>query len=139
MMRQCNCYMIASFNDIVDFEIFYDFISFSLWVIGFHYFLQDYDFRILNQELINNSARSTSAQQRSGSAAPRSGVGLNELLGNIARIPQRKTQHVKELYSVLEDWLRVVLDKEVTVNACNPKTMPLVESELIAERAGAHL
>ena len=61
------------------------------------------------------------------------------MLGNIALIPQRKAQHVKELYSVLEDWLRVVLDEEVMVNTCNPKTMPLVESELIAERAGTHL
>ena len=68
----------------------------------------------------------------------RSGVGLNEL-GNIARIPQRKAQHVKELYSVLEDRLRIIIDEEVMVNACNPKAMPLVESELIAERTGAHL
>jgi len=77
--------------------------------------------------------------KRLNKAASLRGVGLNELSGSITRIPQRKTEHVNELYSVFKDWLRVVLDKEVTVNACNPKTMPLVESELIAERAGAHL
>lgn len=54
-------------------------------------------------------------------------------------VRQGKTQHVKELYSVLEDWFRIITEEEITVNACNSKAMPLVESELIAERASAHL
>lgn len=67
------------------------------------------------------------------------GAVLNEWSINIAIIIQCKTQHVKELYSILKNWIRVILDKEVMVNACNPKTLPLVESKLIAKRAGAHL
>ena len=43
------------------------------------------------------------------------------------------------LYSVLEDWLRIIFDEEVMVNACNPKTMSLIEGKLIAKRSGAYL
>lgn len=54
-------------------------------------------------------------------------------------VPQRETQHVKELDTVLEYWLRVVIDEEVTVNGCSPKAMPLVEGKLIAKCTGAYL
>ena len=57
----------------------------------------------------------------------------------LSNIPQCETQHVKMLHPVFEDWLRVVIDEEVMVNACSPKTMPLVKSKLIAKRSGAYL
>jgi len=49
--------------------------------------------------------------------SPAGASGLNELSDNIAGIPQREAQHVKELDAVLEDWFRVVFDEEVVVNA----------------------
>src|SRR5690554_5790136 len=55
-----------------------------------------------------------------------------------ASVPQRETQHVKELYAILENRLGIILNEEVTVNARDPKAMLLVEGKLIAKGAGAH-
>ena len=65
--------------------------------------------------------------------------GLSEMSSDMTGIPQRETQHVKELDPVLEYWFRVVIDEEVAVNGCNPEAMPLVESKLIAKCAGTYL
>lgn len=76
---------------------------------------------------------------RSRTILPR-GVLLDALGGRgIAGVPQGEAQHVKELYAVHEYWLRVVVCEEVTVNACNPKAVPLVEGKLMAKSPGTYL
>lgn len=61
------------------------------------------------------------------------------LLGFVSGQRQRQAKHVAEANSIFEDWLGVILDEEVMVDARYPEALPLVESELITERAGAHL
>lgn len=50
-----------------------------------------------------------------------------------------EAQHVKKLDTILKDRLRVVLYEKVPVNGCDPESLPLVESELVAECPGADL
>ena len=50
-----------------------------------------------------------------------------------------EAQHVKKLNAILKDRLRVVMYEKVPVNGCDPESLPLVESELVAECPGAYL
>lgn len=50
-----------------------------------------------------------------------------------------EAQHVKELNTALKDRLRVVFYEKVPVNACDPESLPLVESKLVAECSGTYL
>ena len=52
---------------------------------------------------------------------------------------KREAQHIKELNTILKYGLRVVMYEKVPVNACDPETLPLVESELVAECSGTYL
>jgi len=52
---------------------------------------------------------------------------------------ESEAQHIKELDTVLKDRLRIVFYEKVPVNICDPESLPLVESELVAECSGAHL
>lgn len=47
-----------------------------------------------------------------------------------------EAQHIEELNAVLKDRLRVVMYEKVPFNGCDPKPLPLVESELVAECSG---
>ena len=50
-----------------------------------------------------------------------------------------EAQHIKELDTVLEYGLRIILYEKVPVNGCDPESLPLVESELVAECSGTYL
>ena len=49
-----------------------------------------------------------------------------------------ETQHIKKLNAVLKDRLRVVMYEKVPVNGCDPESLSLVESKLVAECSGAY-
>ena len=50
-----------------------------------------------------------------------------------------EAQHIEELNAVLKDRLRVVMYEKVPFNGCDPESLPLVESELVAECSGTDL
>ncbi len=48
-----------------------------------------------------------------------------------------EAQHVKELNTARKDRLRVVSMKKVPVNACDPESLPLVESKLVTRKCSS--
>lgn len=63
----------------------------------------------------------------------------HEALAGIVVKFERQAQHVAELDAVFKYRFVVVFCEKITINAVHPKTMALIECQLVAKRAGANL